>query len=142
MWKWLIFAGCCAFVALEVYVLLIVGGWLGVGWTLVWMASSALLGIMMVRVSGLHAMIRIHRRLREQELPTNELLDMAMILAGGLMLIAPGFVSDAIGLALALPPVRWLGRQAFCLCYGEYLPGAFPDGRGRSDDVIEIRPEP
>ncbi len=139
MWKWLLLALFCAFVALEVSVLLLVGGWLGVGWTLVWMIGSALLGVMMVRVAGLHALMRIHRRLREQELPTDELLDMAMILLGGMLLIAPGFISDAIGLLLALPPVRWLGRQAFHLFYGDYLPVPFPPGRGAADDVIEIR---
>ena len=139
MWKWLLFAVFSAFTALEVSVLLLVGGWLGVGWTLAWIVGSALLGVMMVRVAGLHAFIRIHRRLSEQELPTHELLDMAMILVGGMMLITPGFISDALGLLLALPPVRWLGRQAFCLCYGEYLPTPFPPARAGAEDVIEIR---
>jgi UPF0716 protein FxsA len=138
MWKWVLFTLCSGFVGLEVFVLLWVGEHIGIGWTLAWIVASSLLGIAMVRVAGVHAVIRIHRKLTRQELPTQELLDMALILAGGFMLIAPGFVSDAIGLLLLLPPVRWVLRGLVTVVFGQLLPS--PAARpGPSDDVIEIR---
>lgn len=142
MWKWTAFIAFCAFVAAEVAAVVTFGGWLGVGWTVLWMIGAALLGLAVMRVGGLQAVIRIHHRLRDQELPTLELLDMAMVLAGGVLLIAPGFISDAVGLLLLLPPVRWLGRGCFCALYGELLPPQHAPRRGpMGDEIIEIRPE-
>ena len=80
MWKWLLFLAFSAYVALEVAVLMALGERLGLGWTLTWIVATSLGGILMVRVSGLQAVLRIHRRLRDQELPTQELVDMALIL--------------------------------------------------------------
>jgi UPF0716 protein FxsA len=141
MWKWLLFLLVGAFLATEVAVLLVVGGWLGIGWTLAWMVATSALGLVMVRVAGLNALLRIHRKLRDQELPTVELLDIVLILVGGFMLIAPGFVSDVLGLLLLLPPVRWLARVLFRALYGDFLPDP---GQARwpgapNDEVIEIR---
>lgn len=142
MWKPILFLLFCAFAAAEVAALVIIGGWLGVGWTLAWMLGSVVLGLTILRLGGIQALIRIHHKLREQELPTLELLDMAMVLMGGVMLIVPGFVSDALGLLLLLPPVRWLGRGCFCALYGELLPPRYPPGRGpMGEEVIEIRAE-
>jgi UPF0716 protein FxsA len=139
MWKWVLFALASAFVALEVAVLLWVGRLIGIGWTLAWIVFSSLLGIAMVRRAGMRGVMRIHRRLRAQELPTQELLDLALVLLGGFLLIAPGFVSDALGLLLLLSPVRWALRGLAALVYGELLPAAASPSRGAPDDVIEIR---
>jgi UPF0716 protein FxsA len=141
MWKWMLVLLITAFVAAEVAVLLVFGGWLGVGWTLAWMVASSVLGLVLVRRAGLQALVRIHRKLCDQELPTEELMDMAMILVGGFMLIAPGFLSDALGLLLLLPPVRWLLRALFRALFGEFLPEAGPAQwpGAPNDEVIEIR---
>jgi UPF0716 protein FxsA len=143
MWKWFAFLLFSAFVALEAWLLLAVGGALGVGWTLLWLLGSSLAGLLMVRVGGLAAVLRIHRRLREQELPTRELGDMALVLLGGVLLILPGLLSDAMGLALLLRPVRWGVRSVVWALYGPVVPpaGAGPPRRSPpSDEVIEIRP--
>ncbi len=54
------------------------------------------------------------RRLREQldagRMPTNELIDAGLVLAGAVLLIFPGFVTDAFGLLLLFPPTRVLAR--------------------------------
>jgi UPF0716 protein FxsA len=44
--------------------------------------------------------------------PARALFDGAAVLVSGLMLLTPGFLSDAVGLMLLLPPVR---RAAFAL---------------------------
>lgn len=141
MWKWIAFLVASAWVALEVAVLIWVGDLIGLGWTLAWIFGSSLIGIAMVRISGLHAVVRIHRKLRRQELPTLELVDMGLILVGGCLLIAPGFVSDAIGILLLLPPVRWVARGAVRGLFGDPWVGSRPQHRhdAPGDDVIEIR---
>ena len=54
------------------------------------------------------------RRLREAlaagRAPTHEVLDGALVLFGGLLLLVPGFITDAIGLLLLLPPTRAVSR--------------------------------
>ena len=45
------------------------------------------------------------------EVPATELVDGGLLLAAGSMLIVPGFVTDAVGLLLLLPPVRALFRN-------------------------------
>jgi UPF0716 protein FxsA len=53
-------------------------------------------------------------------MPAPRLLDQALIMAGGVLLVLPGLLSDLAGLALVLPPTRalvkralgkWLGRR-------------------------------
>ena len=141
MWKWVVLLLFSGFVALEVALLLVVGAWLGVAWTLVWTLGSSIAGLAMVRVAGLHALVRIHVRLRNQELPTRELLDMALILAGAVLLVAPGLLSDVLGLLLLLSPARWAVRGLLRLIYGEFLPApAFPLRPGAPlDEAIEVR---
>jgi UPF0716 protein FxsA len=43
-------------------------------------------------------------------MPTNELIDGALVLAGGVLLIVPGFITAVIGLLLLFPPTRVLAR--------------------------------
>ncbi len=143
MVKWTILGGIVVLVALEVVALLVVGGRLGVAWTLAWMAGSCVAGIVIVRVAGLSTLIRIHRQLTAEIIPTRELMDMALILLGALCLILPGFVTDAAGILLVLPPVRWALRWGLCWAYREILPQPYPPGRGmgRVGEVIDVRPE-
>ena len=55
------------------------------------------------------------RRMRQQidagNMPTDELIDGSLILLGGLLLILPGFISDAFGLVVLFPPTRALIRN-------------------------------
>jgi UPF0716 protein FxsA len=43
--------------------------------------------------------------------PGREVLDGALVLLGGLLLIVPGFITDVFGLVLLLPPTRALTRR-------------------------------
>ncbi len=143
MLKWGAILVFCAFAVLEVSTLIEVGGWLGTGWTVVWLVGSVLLGVLVARVAGLQTLLRIHRRLKLQELPTQELLDMGLILCGAMLLVLPGFISDTLGVLMLLPPVRWLFRWGFCAAFGHVLPTPYATRvqPGMADDVIEINPE-
>lgn len=140
-WKWVAFAWFCVYTTAEAAVMIDVEGRIGLGWTLVELVLSAVLGVLVVRVGGLHTLLRIHRRLQAQELPTRELLDMLLILLGGAMLILPGLISDACGLLLLLRPVRWVARAAMAALFGELAPDRPRPGSGgpMADEVIEVR---
>jgi UPF0716 protein FxsA len=143
MLKWMLLAFLAGGVALEVMAMLVVGGRLGVGWTLAWMAGTGIAGLLVLRLAGVHGLLRIHQRLREEVLPTRELIDMVLILFGAVCLILPGFVTDAVGLLLVLPPVRWVLGAAVCALYGDLLPPVRGPLRnaGARDGIIEITPD-
>lgn len=143
MLKWLLLIVVSAAMMAEFWALLALGERLGVMWSLIWIGVTFLAGLVMARWAGLKTLIRIHHKLREEILPTNELMDMGMILVGALCLVLPGFISDALGILLLLPPVRWMVRCMVRLAYGGMLPASRTRARRGTgnDDVIEIRPE-
>ena len=47
------------------------------------------------------------------QVPTKEATDGALILFGGALLLTPGFVTDAFGILLLLPPTRALVKSSF-----------------------------
>lgn len=135
----LIFAGM---VALEVAAMLYLGTILGVGWTLAWIFVSTLIGIGMLRMAGLTTLMRIHNKLRAEILPTQELMDMGLILVGAFFLILPGFVTDGLGLLVLLPPLRWIFRWSIALSFGRFFPSMIvPENQGMPEEVIEIQRE-
>jgi UPF0716 protein FxsA len=72
--------------------------------------AFSLVGVWLAKRVGLGVVARIRRTQAEGRLPSRELADGALVLLAGGLLVFPGFVSDAIGLALLLPPVRALVR--------------------------------
>jgi UPF0716 protein FxsA len=63
-------------------------------------------GVLIVRHQGIGIYRRVRLQLREGIVPAAELVDGLLILIAGLLLIIPGYITDAVGLALLLPPVR------------------------------------
>ncbi|MEM9582764.1 MAG: FxsA family protein [Pseudomonadota bacterium] len=103
MWLFLLFV---TIPIVEIALFIEVGGWLGLWPTLGIVILTALLGTMLVRAQGLQAMANIKSNLGELRDPTESLAHGAMILASGLLLLTPGFFTDAVGFALLVPPVR------------------------------------
>lgn len=143
MVKWTILMALISMVVLELWALLGLGGLLGLGWTLAWVGASCAIGIWMVRRAGVKTLIRIHQKLREEVLPTIELMDMGIILLAGFFLVLPGFISDGIGLLFLLPPVRWGMRSLLCMVYGHMLPSPHAPGDFARPEapVVEIKAE-
>jgi UPF0716 protein FxsA len=94
----------------ELYVIIQVGGAIGVIPTLVLLLADALLGSMLLRHQGRAAWIRFNRALAENRLPHKEVFDGVLIIFGGALLITPGFITDIFGLILLLPPTRAIVR--------------------------------
>lgn len=85
-----------------------------VGWQFVVLAVvlTALVGMLLVRAEGRHTLRKIQRKTAGGELPTDELLDGALLLVAGVALLTPGLVTDAVGFVLVLPPTRYPVRLA------------------------------
>lgn len=103
MWLFLIFV---TIPIIEIALFIQVGGWLGLWPTLGIVILTAILGTVLVRAQGLMALSQIQSNLRDLNDPTESIAHGAMILASGLLLLTPGFFTDAVGFALLVPPVR------------------------------------
>lgn len=91
---------------IEIALFLEVGGWLGTWPTIGIVVLTALLGSMLLRQQGLKALGNIQGRLLAGNDPGQMLADGAMILVAGVLLLTPGFFTDAVGFLLLIPGVR------------------------------------
>lgn len=96
----------------EIYALIKVGSWLGVLPTIALLLLVSALGAVLVKREGLRVLRRMQEQVMAGNMPSNELLDGVCLLLAGLLLVVPGFVTDAVGLILLLPPFRLALRAA------------------------------
>jgi UPF0716 protein FxsA len=90
----------------ELYLFKTLGSQIGVANTILIIIATAILGASLTKSQGRKAMIKFQQASAEGRLPAAEALDGIMILIAGAVLITPGFLTDAIGFALLVPPVR------------------------------------
>ena len=89
-----------------------IGGKLGVPLTLVWVIGAMVAGFLLLRHTGLQAVGRLRAALAEGREPGHSIIDAACFAAAAMLLIIPGFVSDALAVILMLPVTRhWLLRR-------------------------------
>ncbi len=91
---------------IEIAVFIRVGGEIGLVNTLAVVIATAALGTYLLRRQGLATLFRIQQTLDENKLPLRELFDGLCLLVAGALLLTPGFVTDAFGFVLFLPPFR------------------------------------
>ena len=91
---------------MEIACFILVGRRIGLMPTLSLVVLSGVAGIVLMRIQGFGVLARLRQSGQQGRAPGKELLDAAMILIAGILLLIPGFISDAVGLALFLPPVR------------------------------------
>src|SRR4051795_3361243 len=90
----------------ELFVIIQVGGAIGVLPTIALLIADSVLGSMLMRSQGRTAWWRFNAALAEGRIPHREVLDGALGIFGGALLLTPGFVTDILGLGLLLPPTR------------------------------------
>ncbi|MBR8744005.1 FxsA family protein [Nocardiopsis sp. MG754419] len=101
---------------LEVWLMIVVGGQIGVLWTLAALVALMILGVAVLRHTGraFREVIRdADEAMRTGEQPRKGLLDPLMLMAGGILLVIPGFVTAALGLLLVTPVTRPALRWVF-----------------------------
>jgi UPF0716 protein FxsA len=124
----------------ELYLLIEVGSQIGAVPTIALSLFTAALGGWLVRMQGFAVLFRAQSQIGQRELPAFELLEAALLLLVGLSLLLPGFITDAIGFILLIPPLRralltrWLKSRG-TLQTVEIREG--PEAERRPDRVIE-----
>ena len=91
---------------IEIGVFIQVGGWIGLWPTLLLVVLTAVAGTALLRRQGFGVVGRARATMDRGELPVTELFDGVCLLFAGALLLTPGFVTDAAGALLLLPPVR------------------------------------
>jgi UPF0716 protein FxsA len=95
----------------ELYVIIEIGGLIGVLPTIALLLADALLGSLLLRHQGRGAWRRFNQAIAEGRFPGREVADGVMIAIGGTLLLTPGFVTDIFGLLLLVPPTRAIARR-------------------------------
>ena len=92
--------------ALEIYLFVKIGGAIGVLNTLLVVLLTGFVGAALARWQGAETMFKIRKSLNEGVMPAEEMIDAALIFLAGMMLLTPGFLTDALGLLLLWPVSR------------------------------------
>jgi len=96
---------------IEVYLLIKIGSLIGALPTVALLLAISMVGAWLVRHQGFELMRRIQSELAQRRLPAAELLDGAMLLVGGVLLLTPGFFTDFLGLFFLIPFTRAVIKQ-------------------------------
>ncbi len=115
---------------LELYVIIKVGGLIGVLPTLALLLAISLLGATLLRHQGRGAWRRFNEAIAARRLPGREVADGLLITIGGALLLTPGFITDAAGLLLLLPPTRAAVRRLLRAYFGHRLVAVGAGGAG------------
>jgi UPF0716 protein FxsA len=115
----------------EIACFILVGRRIGLFATLSLVVLSAVAGVVLMRIQGFGVLARLRQSGQQGHAPGKEILDAAMIMIAGILLLIPGFLTDIVGLALFLPPVRaflWnrLMRNIVVVDIGGTRPGNRP----------------
>ena len=92
--------------ALEIYFFVRIGGAIGLFNTLLVVLGTGFAGAALARWQGAETMFKIRQSLNQGEMPAEEMIDAALIFLAGMLLLTPGFLTDACGLLLLWPPSR------------------------------------
>jgi UPF0716 protein FxsA len=108
---WALLAAFIVVPLVEIYVLIQVGQAIGAWWTILLLVADSILGAWLIRREGGRAWQALQTALSSGRMPARELADGALILIGGTLMLAPGFVTDAFGILLILPFTRPVARR-------------------------------
>lgn len=99
---------CIPFI--ELILLFRIGRIIGLAETFLVIIVTGIVGAALARSQGLSVVSDIRRRLRAGELPADSLLDGLFIFCAALLLVTPGFLTDVVGFAFLVPPLRKIFR--------------------------------
>ena len=113
----------------ELYVIIQVGEAIGVWPTLLLLLLDAIVGSWLLKHEGRAAWRRFNEALAERRIPAKEVADGFLVILGGALLIAPGFITDIFGILFLLPPTRAVARRILHrFTVGRVAVAGFPGG--------------
>jgi UPF0716 protein FxsA len=124
----------------ELAIIIQVGQAIGVWWTIALLVADAILGSMLARSQGRAVWRRFNEALQAGRAPAREVMDGALVLFGGALLLTPGFLSDILGIVLLLPPTRALVRAILVRRFAGRMVASMMAGPGvRGPDARQPR---
>ncbi|MFO7177481.1 MAG: FxsA family protein [Pseudomonadota bacterium] len=109
--RWLA-ASFLLLIVAELWLLVRLGSWLGIGGVLALVLVSAVGGAWLAKRQGVRVVRSWQRALSEGRAPDEGLTSGVLVLAGAVLLLTPGLISDVLGLVLLFPPSRRLVAHA------------------------------
>ena len=129
---------------IELYLLIMLGARIGPMPTIGLIVLTGVIGATLARQQGLSTLAKIQNELKQGRAPTQELVEGAMIVVGGLVLLTPGILTDIFGFAMMIPGFR----RSLAKQFKVRMPQGFTastgfqsgssDSRKRDDDVIDV----
>lgn len=90
----------------EITAFIAIGGEVGVLLTIIGVFVTAVVGISLLKSQGRSVMVNLQAQVSRGEAPLKSVADSLALLAGGVLMLIPGYVTDAIGLLLFIPGIR------------------------------------
>lgn len=90
----------------ELYILISAGQHIGALTTVAIVIITGIIGANLARQQGYSVLAEMHRKTARREIPHKELFHGFCVLAGGLLLLTPGFLTDIVGFSLMIPGIR------------------------------------
>jgi UPF0716 protein FxsA len=119
----------------ELYVIIQVAHAIGAFDTLGLLVLDSVVGGWLMKREGMGVLRRLQAKLSTGELPSTELVDGFLILFGGALMLAPGFLTDLLGMALLLPPIRAVARRVLARRFKSAI---VTRGTASFGDVIDL----
>ena len=104
----LIIIGFCLWVWAELAALVAIGSELGILLAIAGIFVTGMVGIWLLRNQGRTIMSSLQAQLAHGEAPVASLANGTSIMAGAVLMLIPGYLTDAIGLVMFLPVIRTL----------------------------------
>jgi len=90
----------------EIYLLIKAGNVIGAFNTVALVILTGFIGAYLARMQGMQTMFRVRSSLQQGIMPTEDLIDALLIFVAGVVLLTPGFITDAAGLFVLFPTTR------------------------------------
>ncbi|MEO0497850.1 MAG: FxsA family protein [Pseudomonadota bacterium] len=127
---------------LEISVFILVGQQIGLWATLGGILLTAIIGSILLRWQGLATLSRLRAEFSAGQVPARAMGDAALLIVAGILLLTPGFVTDAIGFSLFIPPIRGAIFSFFASRVQIVSPFGNTGGQGRPnparDGVVDL----
>lgn len=90
---------------IDLYILVELAGRIGFWNTMIIIIFTGLIGATIVKKEGINVLRKLQRSVTLQEVSRN-MLEMVLLVLGGLMLLSPGLITDFLGLMCVWQPTR------------------------------------
>lgn len=95
----------------EIIIYVKLGQYIGLWPTLLLIFSTGIVGAFLARTQGFQIIRQVRSELNQGRIPGNEMVDGLLVLAGGILLLTPGLLTDVTGFFMLLPPTRRIIRE-------------------------------